>query len=90
MPRVLKYNNKNKIRGRAMRNLPLLDMYKAAIGWIMPDYNNDDNRIILQMTDSSGLVYDPSKSSKEDWEKDNLYTCDILLPGSKADSSGKA
>jgi hypothetical protein len=73
-----------KRRGIAMQNMPLLQMYEAAITLnndFSAEYNN--KRFILEIRDSSFLIFDKKKSAKNNWEKDHLYTYDLVVPSSE-------
>lgn len=80
--RIIKDNDgKGNIRGSAMRNMPLLEMYKTAI-YLNANFNKvfSDKRLILEIKDSLSLIYDQNQLSKEDWEKKYLYTYDLVIP----------
>lgn len=75
------------VRGHAMRNVPLLEMYNAAIQRnkeFKKEYN--PKRLILNVKNKSSLLFAEDKAKKEDWEKGNLYTYDLITPISSSDS----
>lgn len=76
------------ICGKAMRNMPLLDMYTEAIyqkpGTFRDTYS--DRRLVLELKHPYRLVFDPARSSKDEWEKENVYTYDLVIPFGEQDS----
>lgn len=81
-------NNKGaNIRGKAMRNMSLRDLYKGAIVFNQEFHKiYNYKRLILEVKDKSKLFFDEKKMEKNDWEKENLYTYDIVVPASEKDS----
>jgi thiol-disulfide isomerase/thioredoxin len=69
------------IRGKAMRNVSLLEMYKVAISFIS-DFGEKftDRRLVLEVSDSTKLIFDAHKSTKDKWDEENLYTYDLIVP----------
>jgi thiol-disulfide isomerase/thioredoxin len=68
-------------RGNVMANVRLWDMYfwtmqrnKVFVG------KNAEKRLILDVSDSSDIVFKPGKVQRQDWEKDNLYYYDVVVP----------
>jgi len=78
----------NLLRGRTIRNFPLLDIFKAAIFYNSELHAvNSDKRFLLDIKDSSDLIFDPSRCiDLDEWEKKNLYTFDIVVPQNETDS----
>lgn len=81
-------NNGNSItRGILMRNLSLLEMYKTAIRF-KKEYallDRDPKRMILDMKDVSDLDFTMATATdKEAWEKENLYSYDIVVPATQS------
>jgi thiol-disulfide isomerase/thioredoxin len=73
-------------RGKAMINVRLLDMYFLAMQHNQTFVDkNAEKRLILQMTDSSDFVFKHGKLSQEEWEKQNLYYYDIIVPRAEVD-----
>jgi thiol-disulfide isomerase/thioredoxin len=72
-------------RGILMRNMPLLNMFQRVIGF-NKEYdilNHDPKRMIIEIYDSSKLFFKETLTDKETWDKDNLYSYDIVVPASK-------
>jgi thiol-disulfide isomerase/thioredoxin len=70
-------------RGKTMINVPLLDMYMTTLLDNMDFLKKFTNkRLILDLDvrDSSDLIFNPEFMDKEDWEKDNLYYYDMVIP----------
>jgi thiol-disulfide isomerase/thioredoxin len=77
-----RYDSTDKICGRAMRNTPILTMYKEAINGIDKEIGFNKKKLVLEVDDSSKLFLNKEKTSRETWEKNNLYTYDLILPQS--------
>jgi|GEM_PF-370008 len=78
--------NRGRIaQGIAMNNLSLLAMYRETL-YQFNDVFGSDKRTILEVTDSSALLFDRAKSDKESWENENLYTYELIVPLAEADS----
>jgi thiol-disulfide isomerase/thioredoxin len=73
------------VRGRAMTNTPLLSMYRIVINEISEAIQFNDNRMILEVSDSSKLFLEKAKAGKDAWHKENLYTYDLIVPVSEAE-----
>jgi thiol-disulfide isomerase/thioredoxin len=73
----------NFVHGHAITNSSLLHIYKMIASKLIPGFN--DKHLHLQFTDSS-LLFPPTASAKEDWNKENFYTIDYIVPPSAADS----
>jgi thiol-disulfide isomerase/thioredoxin len=81
-------NNLNFIhRGKLIMNTPLLEMYKEALQF-NPDFLKEfnENRLLLDVVDSSELIFNPERSTKNEWEANNLYNYDLVVPASEIDS----
>jgi thiol-disulfide isomerase/thioredoxin len=67
--------------GSAMYNLPLIDIYEAALLSSRDIFRKSYNkkRLIVNVLDSNGLFYNPELAIKNEWEKNNLYTCDVVV-----------
>jgi thiol-disulfide isomerase/thioredoxin len=75
------------IRGIAMRNLSLLQMYKEAVNLNQEfRFVYTDRRLILEVNDSSKLIFNPLLTSKPEWEKENWCTYDIVVSENEEDS----
>lgn len=74
-------DGKSLIVGAAMYNFPLLDLYKSAIFKSVDDFcmSFNNKRIIITVSDSSLLFYDPVHTSRDVWERDNFYTYDLVV-----------
>jgi len=73
-------------RGIALRNVPLLEIFQKAAEYLRKEtkLNGDfQKRLILDIKDSSKLFYDRTRMSREEWEKENLYTYELVLPEDK-------
>lgn len=71
-------------RGIAIRNLPLIEIFEKVIfyNWKFKGYSR--KRLILNVNDSSKLFFDPKKNGNiEDWERQNLYSYNLILPESE-------
>lgn len=85
-------NGGNEIRrGIAMRNMTVLEMYQRTYARIRKDRLGlelyEGKRTILEVTDSSKLIAPRATGPfKDNWEKENLYTYDLFVPMSDADS----
>ena len=71
-------------RGVIMHNRTLLDMYKRVL------YNRisgfSDNRVLLEVKDPAKLSYMGDGSDKREWERQNLYSYELIVPASRLDS----
>lgn len=92
---VLEEQHSRGIRGWAWRNYAILDIIKRAIwgiGATTKDlkFGEDERRLIFEVNNfeqlqwSSKMEMSKSKDEKEAWEKQYLYTYDILVPESEA------
>jgi len=72
----------SETRGLIMRNVPLMEMYETLIGLKRdyPDLNHNWKRVKINMSDSSGLIFNPDRYTLQEWEQDNLYTYDLVVP----------
>jgi len=80
-------NMPSAIRGITMRNIPLLKMYETALNLHLA--LNDKYSVkkrIFEIKDSSKLIFDSTISTKSQWEKENLYTYDLIIPAKDVDS----
>jgi thiol-disulfide isomerase/thioredoxin len=71
-------------RGISLRNVPFIELLETAVMYSKNGLNGDlRKRLILEIKDSSQIIFDPSKMNKEAWENDNLYTYDLVIPESE-------
>lgn len=68
------------VNGFCITNTPLLEIYKTAISKINSTLTAVDKRIILEVVDSSQLIYDPGRHNKDEWDRENLYSFDMIVP----------
>jgi thiol-disulfide isomerase/thioredoxin len=69
------------MRGISMRNVPYIDLLETVLAYSKNGLNGDlRKRLILSAIDHSQIIFDSSKIKKEVWEKDNLYTYELVLP----------
>jgi thiol-disulfide isomerase/thioredoxin len=68
-------------RGISFRNVTPLDLFETATKYSKNQLNGDfKKRLILEIKDTSNFIFDPSKMTIDAWEKNNLYTYDLVLP----------
>lgn len=71
-------------RGISLRNVSLLEMFETATKYSKKVLNgNFLKRLILNVKDSSKFFFDPSRISRKEWEKENFYTYDLVIPEGK-------
>jgi thiol-disulfide isomerase/thioredoxin len=70
--------NGDVVVGKAIMNEPILGMFKKVTRILMNDYYG--KRICINVNDVSKLILDTSKSTKDDWYKENVYTYELILP----------
>jgi len=69
------------VKGLVMANMPIVTMYKTIVSKIYAEnFANSTKRIVLDVMDSSKLIAPAEKGGLEQWEKDNLYTYDLVMP----------
>jgi thiol-disulfide isomerase/thioredoxin len=64
--------------GVEMINIPLMKIYETIADHLIPDYNK--RKMILEIRDSSKLFIEKSLLSKSDWENENLFTYNLIIP----------
>lgn len=71
-------------RGKIMVNVPILEMYKEVLNMAEMKKGSvfDEKRMILDMKDPYALSGNMINGSKEEWEKEHLYSYDIVVPRS--------
>jgi thiol-disulfide isomerase/thioredoxin len=74
----------NTARGIILHNRSLYSMYQRMIEERISGIS--DNRIIISVKDSSGLMYLPGKYSMLDWNRNNLYSYELIIPANQMDS----
>lgn len=86
--RILKAsNNEEYVRGIAMRNVSLFDIYKASIQFNKEFKKNfTDKHLILEIKDSISLFSNAKILNKESQEDEHLYSYDLIVPIEKKDS----
>jgi thiol-disulfide isomerase/thioredoxin len=68
-------------RGISFRNMSLIEILEIVSGYSKNRlYGDFKKRLILEIKDSSKLIYNPSKMTREQWEKENFYTYDLVIP----------
>jgi thiol-disulfide isomerase/thioredoxin len=72
----------NGVRGIAITNTTILTMYKNVINCQMSNSRIDNKRIILEVKDSSRILFD-KKYDRDEWNKDNLYSFELIVPVSE-------
>ena len=79
---ISRYRKSGEItRGRILINMPVLSMYKTIAAAAIEGF--DDKRMILEITDSSGLSIKNIHKEESLW-KYKLYTYDFMVPVSEA------
>jgi thiol-disulfide isomerase/thioredoxin len=77
-------------RGVAMRNLSIVEMYETALSHKKSadfgEYNR--KRLLLEVKDISKLFFNGKQETKETWERDNLFTYDLVIPSSEIKDLG--
>lgn len=72
-------------RGRAITNFPILTIYKIAAGNLFKEFN--EKRMMIEVRDSSRLICNSkTETGRIAWNKENLYSYDLIVPLSKAAS----
>jgi thiol-disulfide isomerase/thioredoxin len=65
-------------RGIILHNRSLLSMYQSVaageIGGLV------ENRVLVEIKDPSKLSYSPSTEKKSDWERENFYSYELIVP----------
>jgi thiol-disulfide isomerase/thioredoxin len=76
---MLRYKGSTVI-GRSITNEPLLDIYISVLRQLYPETYFNKKRIIVSVNDSSKLwKLDPAISDGE-WDKENRYSIDLIVP----------
>jgi thiol-disulfide isomerase/thioredoxin len=76
--------NGNTTNGVLLSNRPLLQLYQNVYSQLRPDLSWSTNSLFLEVHDSSELMFEKSTLSKDEWEHQNLYTLDLIVPDSEA------
>ncbi len=86
--RVKYTGNERMIIGKAVYNKTLVEIYETAINSLTDNFSKSFNkkRMIIKVLDSTDLFYDSTRFSKDTWDKDNLYTCDVVVQPSEANN----
>jgi thiol-disulfide isomerase/thioredoxin len=71
------------VRGKAMTNTSLLDMYQTVISFMLPGFNK--KRMLLDLIDSSRIIPDTSSAGRENWDNDHSFSYDMIVPVNQAD-----
>lgn len=72
------------VRGAAITNTPILDMFKIAKQALYPELGQKG--LVLDVQHAAPLVQEESGLSKERWLKENAYSYDLVVPEGKADA----
>lgn len=72
----------NVIHGWALTNSSILSLYKSVMYGIDKDMH--DRKIILEVKDSSKLLPPENTEEQAAWNRDNLYSLDLIVPVDKA------
>jgi len=81
-----------QVRGISARNVTLIQLFEAANRYQEKRVEGVFNkRVLIKTRDKSTLpfIYDSTKTTKEEWEKENLYTYDLAIPASEEKNIGK-
>lgn len=71
----------SEFRGISIRNVTPLEFFEIAASYSINKLDgNFKKRLILEINNPSNFIFDPSKMSKDAWEKKSLYTYDLVLP----------
>lgn len=79
-----------KIKGSKYENrifltrAPILNLYRAAFNEGNRYCFDYENALVLEVKDSSKFVRPKDESLNDNWEEENLYSYDLLVPASKA------
>jgi thiol-disulfide isomerase/thioredoxin len=69
------------LRGISLRNVTPSELFETATKYSKIEVNGDfRKRLILELKDPSNFIFDSSKITKNAWEKNNLYTYDLVIP----------
>ena len=68
-------------RGINLHNRPLIDMYLRLRSEIVP--GPQDSRLLLEVKDSSQIMYLPKYGSRAEWIKANRYSYELIVPRDK-------
>jgi thiol-disulfide isomerase/thioredoxin len=72
------------IRGISMRNITPIEMFETAVAYSNGKIvGNFRKRMVLELKDPVKFIFDSTKSVKENWEKENLFTYDLIIPASE-------
>ena len=76
-----------RIRGWGCVNKSLLDLYnKINLFYTRAHSLPSEPRLILDVRDSSGLLFNAAKDNRDKWEKKNLYTYNLIVPENEIDN----
>ncbi|MGF7079050.1 thioredoxin-like domain-containing protein [Mucilaginibacter sp. UYCu711] len=70
-------------RGIVLRKKSLFWMYSVIAGGKLPD--GSDSRVKLAVRNPSKITYHHSAQSEADWERENFYNYDLVIPASEMD-----
>jgi len=68
-------------RGIILHDRSLLSMYQSILYAKIPGV--DENRLIIEVKDPSKLSYSFSKQKKQDWERENIYSYELIVPANE-------
>jgi thiol-disulfide isomerase/thioredoxin len=78
----MRYIN-DTIRGLILHNRSLLSMYQRITSGKIPGIS--ENRLLLEVKDKSKLTYITSKEKMADWERQNFYSYELIVPANQID-----
>jgi thiol-disulfide isomerase/thioredoxin len=70
-------------RGISMRNVTIIEMFETALRLKRGIRDYTQKLLVLNVKDSSRLLFDSTKTNRDSWEKENYYTYDLILPASQ-------
>jgi len=68
-------------RGIILHDRSLLSMYQSIVYAKIPGIG--DNRLIIEVKDPSKLSYTFSRQKKQDWERENFYSYELIIPANR-------
>ncbi|WP_460880973.1 hypothetical protein [Pontibacter rugosus] len=72
------------MRGRAVTNRPLVDLYQTVAMAFIPDYT--PSRLLLEVRDPGQLLPEGLGDSLAAWEQEHFYSYDLIVPATEADT----
>ena len=66
------------VRGLNLHNRPLLAMYQRLLPELIP--GPQDSRLLLEIRDSSGLIYQARHGTYADWIRTHRYSYELVVP----------